>query len=363
MRPGQPRGNQISGYVSLSLLAVLLIAGLGGLGLSMVKSVSVPPTVKIGLIAPFEGLYRSTGYEVLFAVKMALQERNQASGLNGYRVELVALNDFNDPGEAYRQAQALVTDPDVVGVVGHFEAASTAAAVPVYQAAQLATVIPWSVDASILTGNWPGVVTVAATTDRAASALETISRESGYEPRRITSASDLTTLSQPDQPLVLDTDAVSAGNIVLSLHEAKLMPPLFGQVDVGNRQLLQVAGIAADGLIFVSPGPAVGDVSGFETFISTYQALAGYAPGPRALLAYDAANVLLDSVEKAMIIRDQQWFNEQSVRADVGAVLASVQRHGVTGEIAFDGEGRRQAAPIWVYEISEANYPGILVAP
>jgi len=70
-----------------------------------------------------------------------------------------------------------------------------------------------------------------------------------------------------------------------------------------------------------------------------------------------------DSVEKAMIIRDQQWFNEQSVRADVGAVLTSVQRHGVTGEIAFDREGRRRAAPIWVYQISEEKYPGNLVAP
>jgi branched-chain amino acid transport system substrate-binding protein len=358
--PVQPRGNRIIGYL---ILAALLIAGLGWLGLSMVKSVSAPPTMKIGLIAPFEGLYRSTGYEVLFAVKIALQERNQGAGLNGYRVELVALNDFNDPDEAYRQAQALVTDPDVVGVIGHLEAASTAAALPVYREAQLATVIPWSVDASSLTGDWPGVVSVAATTDRAASVLETISRESGDEPREITSALDLATPPRPDQPLVLDTDAVSAGSIVLSLREAKLMPPLFGQVDVGNRQLLQVAGPAADGLIIVSPGPAVEDVSGSENLNSTYQALAGHPPGPRALLAYDAANVLLDSVEKAMIIRDQQWFNEHSVRADVGAVLASVQRHGVTGEIAFDGEGRRQAAPIWVYEISDAKYPGILVAP
>ena len=32
---------------------------------------SVPPTLKIGLVAPFEGIDRRLGYEALFAVKLA----------------------------------------------------------------------------------------------------------------------------------------------------------------------------------------------------------------------------------------------------------------------------------------------------
>src|SRR5215510_3753097 len=81
------------------------VIGLGWLAAARLEGYGAPPTVKIGLIAPFEGLYRATGYEVLFAVKLALQERNEGQGLQGYRVELVALNDFNDPVEARRQAQ------------------------------------------------------------------------------------------------------------------------------------------------------------------------------------------------------------------------------------------------------------------
>ena len=42
---------------------------------------SVQPTVKIGLSAPFEGLYRDLGYEVLPAVRLAVRERNAAGGV------------------------------------------------------------------------------------------------------------------------------------------------------------------------------------------------------------------------------------------------------------------------------------------
>ena len=346
----------------MSVIGAVLIAGVLWLGLSTAKFASAPPTLKIGLIAPFEGLYRSTGYDVLFAVKLALQERN-LEGVNGYRFELVALNDFNEPADAYRQAQALVADPDIVGVIGHLSAATTAAALPVYQEAQLATVIPWSADDSVFAGDRPGVVSVAATSEQTAARLDAASRELGFQPVAIRATTELTRPAATGQPLVLDTDAVSAGNIAVSLREAALEVPLFGRVDVGDRQLPQVAGTAADGLIFVSPGPAAADIAGHDALIAAYESLAGLPPGPRALLAYDATNVLLDSVEKAMIIDDQRWFNDQPGRADVRAAIASVRRSGVTGEIIFDNRGRRLTAPIWVYQIDEANYPGKLIAP
>jgi hypothetical protein len=80
---------------------------------------SVKPTVKIGLSAPFEGLYRTLGYEALYAVRLAVQQRNQAGGLGGrYLVEFVALNDFNEAGEAVVQARKMAVDAGVLGVLG-----------------------------------------------------------------------------------------------------------------------------------------------------------------------------------------------------------------------------------------------------
>jgi ABC-type branched-subunit amino acid transport system substrate-binding protein len=104
---------------------------------------SVTPTVKIGLSAPFEGLYRDLGYEVLYAVRLAVSERNQAGGIDGgYMVELVALNDFDEPEQALIQAHKMDVDPDVLGVVGGWSAATARAVVPEYERLGLAFLSP-----------------------------------------------------------------------------------------------------------------------------------------------------------------------------------------------------------------------------
>ncbi len=63
------------------------------------------PTVKIGLVAPFEGRYRYVGYGLFAAVRLALREANAAGGggTPPYSVELVAYDDGADPEMARQQ--------------------------------------------------------------------------------------------------------------------------------------------------------------------------------------------------------------------------------------------------------------------
>ena len=344
----------------IAVILVLIIL-LGWLAFAKIKASSAPPTIKIGLIAPFEGHYRSTGYEVLIAVKLALRARNQGQGLNGYRVELVALNDFNEPDEAIRQAKALVADPDVVGVVGHFSSEATQAALPVYQNAGMAVVVPWSVDEEIFKDDTRGVVGVAATRAEMADQLQAVGRQLGFEQLYgLSGVNDVEVLSVGTQALQLNADAVTAGNILLALQEQGISVPVFAQADAGNRQLVQVAGTAADGVIFVSPGPNATDIQLGAPFTEAYQTQAGFPPPPRAVLAYDAANVLLDSIEQAMITNNS-WFEERPDRARISEVIHNVQYQGLSGKIEFDGSGRRIDAPVWIYQISGTIYPGQVV--
>jgi hypothetical protein len=95
---------------------------------------SVKPTVKIGLSAPFEGLYRDLGYEALHAVRLAVQQRNEAGGVGGrYWVELVALNDFNEPEDALVQARKMAVDKDVLGVLGGWSEETGVVVAPEYE--------------------------------------------------------------------------------------------------------------------------------------------------------------------------------------------------------------------------------------
>jgi ABC-type branched-subunit amino acid transport system substrate-binding protein len=104
---------------------------------------SVKPTVKVGLSAPFEGRYRDLGYEVLHAVRLAVRQRNDAGGVgNRYLVELVALNDFCEPGEAVVQAQKMGVDADVMGVLGGWSPVVSESAAPEYARLGLAFLSP-----------------------------------------------------------------------------------------------------------------------------------------------------------------------------------------------------------------------------
>lgn len=338
-----------------NLLLILMIAGLPA---CVEARVNAPPTLKIGLVGPFEGLFRPLGYEALFGVKLALQERNRGDGVAGYRIELVALNDFDDPVEAEIQARTLAADPEVVGVIGHLSSVTTLAALPIYQEAQLPVVIPWSVAAE-MADDRAGIVRIAANLAETRNELETISRERGFKSIEVID-NNLSALEyNKSDALYLATDGVTAGRILSALRQANISLPVLGQVDVGSPQILQVARAAANGLIFVSPGPDPKQVSRAETFMQAYQALAGFPPGPRAVLAYDAAQVLLDGIEQSLRISD----NRPPTRAEMSATIKSVERQGLSGEIRFDRQGWRVNAPVWIYQIMDETYPGVLLTP
>ncbi len=116
--------------LSLSLSVCLLI-------LLTACTASTRPVVKVGLVAPFEGRYRAIGYEAIYAARLAIREINAQGGLNGRRVELVALDDRGEPAQALEAARQLVLDPQVVAVIGHLRPDSTEAAQSVYCAAGL----------------------------------------------------------------------------------------------------------------------------------------------------------------------------------------------------------------------------------
>lgn len=97
----------------------------------------VDPVLKIGLVAPFEGEQREIGYGVLYSARLAVREINAAGGVGGYRLNLVAFDDSTYPSEAQSVAEALIVDPDVIAVLGHWQSQTNAAAQPLYTTANM----------------------------------------------------------------------------------------------------------------------------------------------------------------------------------------------------------------------------------
>ena len=78
-----------------------------------------PDTIKIAAVAPITGDQGEVGQDLINGIKMAVEEVNNSGGVLGKPIELIIMDDKADPKEAASVANKIVSDPTIVGVVGH----------------------------------------------------------------------------------------------------------------------------------------------------------------------------------------------------------------------------------------------------
>jgi len=285
----------VSGRLGL-LIAVLTAAGC----LPVAR-----PTVTIGLVAPFEGRYRDVGYEVIYAVRLAVREANAAGGVAGYNVALMALDDAGDATQAAVQARKLSAAPEVVGAIGHWLEATTLAAAPVYVESGL-PMLATAASPELAEGAYR----LWLTWEAEAAAVPAGARQC---PLPCDSLEDLDWLfdTRAEDPLV----------------------EIVGPATWGQPQFAALAGEAVEGVMFVTPSPYPAD-SADPGFAERYRAISnGVEPRANAVLAYDAARMLFAAIE-ASIAEDGVLTREGVARA-----LGEISFEGLSGTIAYDEDG------------------------
>jgi len=340
---------------------------------------STRPLVKIGLLAPFEGLHLPLGYEVLYAVKLAIRERNEDGGVAGWGVELVALDDGLDPEEARRAAEKVAIDKGVMGVIGPFSAAMADTAAPVWTRASLSWIAVGPVSEATLAASRPYGFRLFASDTALAEAIGSyaMTQVRARRPALVRLGNEgladvlITTLNRQGMTWVADVvwnepawDALKGAgadliivtggvegvaNFIVEARGRGFQAPIVSGPEVGRDILWQRAGAAAEGLIWVS---SVAEVSGLRlpsSFVEGYRALAGKEPGPYAVLAYDATQILLDALADAI------RYDAGPTRRGVASALTATHRRGVVGAVSFTPEGGWASAPVHVYRVSQGN--------
>jgi len=354
--------------LSLGVLLILgwLICSCAGLG-------STKPVVKIGLVAPFEGLYRHLGYDVLYAVKLAVRERNAAGGVSGHKVELVALDDGNDPAQAPLQAKKMIVDPDVMGVIGHFSDEAALAALDEYHRVGLALITQVAADAVTERG-YPEVFRLYARNELLGmEAARHVVRELGMRRLAVLRGRDdladafALMAEQLGATIMLDTDvdftfhvsrftsaelvffsggAVEGAELIAQARRADVEATFMGGSRLDSPQLVQIGGEAIRGTLYITAAPRVEDLVNAGDFVAGYQALAGRLPGPQAIMAYDATRVLLEALARAIGCQGRP------TRDGVVAELSALQDYpGLIGAITFNDKGDLVEPETYVYRI------------
>lgn len=321
---------------------LLLLAAVAGmlLGAGCQRADYQFRTYKIGLAAPLSGQAFSEGNRWLGAARLAIGQWNEAAGARRYRMELVALDEAEGPSGARR----LALDPDVLGVVGHWDGASVGPALEEYRRAGLTLLLA---GASDLLPNAQGSGALrlspsAATLSRgvgsfiaqglgrgsaavvAGPALRDLSvgealragaAEAGLRVLRAEAvppySADYRDIlerlpSAAPQAILYSGGPAEAGSFLEQLrqHEGWRPPPVVLAPHAGSPEALPTAA-AASAVVYWAAG--AGDAratNAGKAFWASYQARWGQAPSPYAAVVYDGTNLLLQGIEAAVAGRD-----------------------------------------------------------
>ncbi|MFT4039943.1 MAG: ABC transporter substrate-binding protein, partial [Thermomicrobiales bacterium] len=142
-RPGPPDTFGRRYAWLLPLLGVLLLVAVAW----QAYRAGPPPSPNDYVIAyagPLSGDNADIGDEQFAAAQMAAADLNARGGINGHQVRVRAFDDADDPEQARRVAEEIVADESVLLVIGHQASATTLAAAPIYQQADLTVISPSS---------------------------------------------------------------------------------------------------------------------------------------------------------------------------------------------------------------------------
>jgi ABC-type branched-subunit amino acid transport system substrate-binding protein len=154
----------------------------------------------------------------------------------------------------------------------------------------------------------------------------------------------------PADAYLYEGDVLSAAELLIEMREAGVRAPLLGGPMLARSQLPQIASDAVRGACHAVTAPAY--VERAPSFDEDVRQLGG-VPGPWALLAYDATNLLLDAL--------RQEIESAGGPSRDGVAAALEQLRGPDGQLVFEGRRRRQAeVSLYCYQAGD-SYPGTVM--
>ena len=89
--------------------------------------------IKIGLLQPLTGPVSAAGVAIRDAAEMAVEEVNEAGGIDGRPIELVIEDTANDPAQCTSAANKVISRDQVKAIIGAWGSSCTLAVIPVIQ--------------------------------------------------------------------------------------------------------------------------------------------------------------------------------------------------------------------------------------
>uniref|UniRef100_A0A7C3WQR2 ABC transporter substrate-binding protein n=1 Tax=Dictyoglomus turgidum TaxID=513050 RepID=A0A7C3WQR2_9BACT len=323
-------------------------------------------TIKIGAIFPITGPLATFGTSCANGAKMAIEEVNLRGGVLGSKIELLIEDDQYKPEEAANAAKKLIERDKVVALIAEVTSSVTLVVAPIAQQSKIVLLTPTATNPKVTqVGDYifracfiddfqgevmanfvyknlklkTAAILTAVTSDYSKGLAQffkqkftalggKIVAEESYSEGDSDFRAQLTKIKAAKPEFVyVPGYYADVGPILLQARELGITVPFGGGDGWDSPVLLQTAGKAAEGCFFSNHYSPDSKELVVQTFVKNYQKKYGTTPDALAALAYDAAKLLVDAINRA-------GSTDSSKIRD--ALAATKGFRGVTGVITFD---------------------------
>lgn len=318
-------------YFSLkaSVFAIILLSLLAG-------ACGRNEPIRLGFIGGLTGRVADLGIAGRDGVQIAVDECNQAGGVNGRKVVLLVMDDKHDIHTAQQVAQHLI-DQEVSAIIGPMTSAMALALLPVINQAKMVCVSPTATTEE-LSGKDDYFLRISGTTKyfaaknanyqlktkrmkRVAAVYDLANRsfsenwidnfgealvkgggelvvKKGFTSGEVTSfiafVKDLL-IAQPDG-VVIAANAVDASLLCQQIRKLDADLPITLADWAAQERLIEVGGKAVEGVTVIQTFDRNNNSPRYQEFRSIYKDRFGREPGFAGVYGYDAAKLALDAL-------------------------------------------------------------------
>jgi branched-chain amino acid transport system substrate-binding protein len=122
-------------------------------------------TIKIATQSPLSGAQSVIGSDIKNGAQLALEQLSEPLVKMGYKVELAPFDDQANPDTGVANAKAIVSDPSILAVVGHYNSGVQIPSSEEYHAANLCNISPANTNPKVTDRGYPEVNRVCGRDD------------------------------------------------------------------------------------------------------------------------------------------------------------------------------------------------------
>jgi len=380
---------------------LVLIFSLGMLGGCASKAKTTGDTasnvIKIASVTPLSGAQAALGEQIKLGAQMAFDEQKAEIEKLGFKLEFAPQDDQADPKVGVAVAQKLLADKDVLAVDGHFNSGVAIPSSDIYAKDNLCMVSPANTAVNITDRRLPSVNRICARDDvQGPLGADFAAKDLGA--KTIFIVHDKTTYGQSiadevkkqavvdgmevvgyegitqgesdfsgvlNKVAVYKPDVVYFGGIypegsllIKQMSDKGIKSKFIGPDGMDDPEVVKIAGNAAIGSFYTSPAADISRTPEGKAWVDSFTAKFGKAPSNWSAYGYDAMNVIMEGLKKAIVANG----GKKPTRLQVSeAVRAVKDLKGITSVISFDDKGDNKGAKLYVAEFKEAKYPPVVV--